>query len=404
MHIQKRNALRPKPDLKSHLLGLGLGTLILAMGVPSARASEDRASEDRASENAPAVQYGASLTVDGLDNVSGGLRKGAWGMSNLDLTAAWQGAAGWEAFGYILIDQHGGFSERYSGDAQVVSNIDAPAGVRLFEAYARHTTTNQAHVTTFGIINLNGLFDTQPTGGLFLNSSHGIGPDYSQSGPSIFPFTGLGFVEEWRVTDLLRLRAGVFDAVPGDPFHQTVFSSLRLSKAEGLNYVGEIEQNFTDGFVKIGHWSYTARADRLDGIGQGVRSGTYAQVAWTLSHETADPDQGLAAWIRAGTANADVLEQSGYLGGGLVYTGLLKGRDHDQIGLAFASATFGQPYRDITPDSAGHETTIEATYQAEIKPGLIVQPDIQYIRHPGGLTTVDDALVVGIRMRLNLIP
>lgn len=397
MHKVKRIAPGAKSFQKA-LLSLSLGTALIALGAVSAHAGNEK----QASDEKPAIQYGATVTVDGLDNVSGGLRKGAWGMANLDLTAAWQGPQGWEAFGYVLVDQHGGFSERYSGDAQVVSNIDAPAGVRLFEAYARHTTADQAHVTTFGIINLNGLFDTQPTGGLFLNSSHGIGPDYSQNGPSIFPFTGLGFVEEWRVTDQLRLRAGVFDAVPGDPLHQTVFSSLRLSKAEGLNYVGEIEQNFTDGFIKIGHWSYTARADRLDGAGQGVRSGIYGQASWALSHEASDPDQGLAAWLRAGTANAAVLEQSGYLGGGLVYTGPFKGRDHDQIGLAIASTAFGQPYRDITPDTAARETTIEVTYQAEIRPGLILQPDIQYIKHPGGQTTVDDALVVGVRMRLNL--
>lgn len=361
------------------------------------------AGDEPLAEASPAFLYDAVLTVDTLDNLSGGLRTGAWGMANLDLTAAWQGDQGWEAFGYILADTHGGFSERYTGDAQVVSNIDAPAGVRLFEAWLRHTSDDQSLVATAGLINLNGIFDTQPVGGLFLNASHGIGPDYSQSAPSIFPISGLGVVAEWRPTDTLRLRAGVFDGVPGDPDHGGVFTSLRISRAEGVNYVVEAEQNFGGGFVKLGHWAYSQRADRLDGMGQGRREGTYGQVSGQLTHEGEDPDQGLSAWVRAGVANGQVLDVSSYAGGGVVYTGLFAGRDHDQAGLAIASARFGKPWRALNPEAAGVETTIEAAYQVEVKPGLILQPDVQYIRHPGGASDVKDALVVGLRLRIGLL-
>jgi porin len=344
----------------------------------------------------------AVLTVDALNNVSGGLKTGGRGMANLDLSAAYSGDNGWEAFGYVLVDAHGGFSEIYPGDAQVVSNIDAPAGTRLFEAWVRKTSLDQKYVGTFGLINLNGIFDTQPVAGVFLGASHGIGPDFSQAGPSIFPLSGLGLVGEWRVTDATRLRAGVFDAMPGDPEHQSVFVHVKLSKAEGAHVVAELEHNFKSGFVKLGHWQGTARADRLDGLGQAHPYGSYAQAGMDLITEDDSEDQGLKGWVRAGFANADVLDLDRYLGGGLVYTGLIPGRDADQLGLAIAHAHFGKPYQVALGVDSPAESTIELTYQAEIKPGLILQPDIQHIRHPGGDSTLKDAVVVGLRLRVGL--
>ena len=354
-------------------------------------------------EDVKPVTFGAVVTAETLDNLQGGRDQGAWGEANLDLTAAWKGSANWEAYGYILVDAHGGFSGRYSGDTQTVSNIDTVPGTRLFEAWARHTSTGEHFVTTLGVVNLNGIFDTQPTGGVFLNASNGIGPDYSQSGPSIFPFSGLGVVEEWRITDGLRWRSGVFDGVPGDPGHRTVFVSLMLHKAEGLHLVTEVEGDFKDGFVKLGAWRDTAAADRLDGGGAGHKAGAYAQLGLTLTHEHDDAAQGLSGWVRLGTASQAVLNLSGYAGGGLVYTGLLPHRDHDLLGLSLARAAFGDPYRLLNPGQRAAETTLEATYQYEVKAGTTLQPDLQWIRHPSGAPDVKDALVIGVRFRHDLL-
>jgi porin len=72
-------------------------------------------------------------------------------------------------------------------------------------------------VTTIGIINLNRIFDVQPVGSLFMNSSSGIGPDYSQTAPSIYPITSPGIVSEWQSRTGYFWRLGVFGGVSGDP-------------------------------------------------------------------------------------------------------------------------------------------------------------------------------------------
>ncbi|ESQ74279.1 carbohydrate porin [Asticcacaulis sp. AC402] len=352
-----------------------------------------------AAEDASPVHFEAAATVDLLGNTQGGLRTGTWAMSNIDLTAAWTGSDGWEGFAYVLANNHGGFSERYVGDVQVLSNIDAPPGVRLMEAWARYTTPDERFVTTAGIVNLNAIFDTQPIGGVFLNSSAGIGADYAQSGPSIFPVTGLGIVEEWRVTDALRLRAGLFDGVAGDPQHGSVFTSLRLNAEEGSHAVVEAEFLFDRGFAKAGTWSYSARGDKLDGMGTGPRTGSYGQLGLYLTRENEDDDQGLAAWIRAGTASAAVHDLSGYVGGGLTYTGPLPGRDNDVVGVAVYRAEFSKAWRLLNPQGAAAETTWEVTWQAPVGSRFVIQPDLQYIQNPGGFGA-KDAVVAGLRLRV----
>jgi porin len=349
------------------------------------------------------VEYDAVLTTDLLDNTSGGLRQGARLMGNLDLSAAWTGDNGWEGFAYVLADAGGGFSETYSGDAQVVSNIDAPAGTRLFEAWVRKTGGDGRWSLSGGLINLNGMFDVQEAGTLFLGASHGIGPDYSQSGPSIFPFSALGVVGEWQASDTLRLRAGLFDGVVGDPKHQTSFIGVKLDEDEGAHWVVEAEQGFDGGYLKLGAWTYTAPAERLDGTGLSRgNSGYYAQVKYDLYRPDPDSDRGVAGWVRVGAANKDVQPIEAYAGGGLVWTAPFKGRDADAVGTAVAHARFGRPYAQSLGADLKPETIYEMSYRYALSDSLSVQPDIQYISHPSGDAGTQDALVVGLRLRLGL--
>ena len=82
-------------------------------------------------------------------------------------------------------------SDELVGDLQVISNIDASHAWRVFEFWYEFGEGPWSVRT--GLYDLNSEFDVNETGGLFLNSSHGMGPDFSQTGengPSIFP----GFV------------------------------------------------------------------------------------------------------------------------------------------------------------------------------------------------------------------
>ena len=331
-------------------------------------------------------------TTDAVADVSGGLRQGGLIMHNLDLTADWK-AGNWSAHGYVLGNFNGGFSDRYVGDVQTVSNIDTTPAVRLFEAWVRHASNDGKTVATFGLINLNAIFDVQDPACLFHNSSHGIGPDYSQSGPSIFPISALGFVVEHQMGPL-RLRAGVFDGVPGDANDDRRFAYVRVAGDEGAHVVAEAQYDFKRGRLKLGHWTDTAAKARLDGLGNAHRSGTYAQGQLTL-------DDATQAWLRAGVADDATLPLSAYIGGGVVRTGPF-GRKDDAIGLSVAHARFGAPYRATQSALFDDETTWEVTYHYAVRKGLTLEPDVQYVVNPGGDLSVPNAVVVGVRIHMDL--
>lgn len=47
-----------------------------------------------------------------------------------------------------------------------------------------------------------------------------------------------------------------------------------------------------------------------------------------------------------------------------------------------------------------HELVVEAVYNAVLTPWLSVQPDLQYVVNPGGDAQLDDAVVVGLRVKI----
>ncbi len=344
------------------------------------------------------VKNDAVLTTDFEDLTQGGLKPGVTVLNDLELTSVWTGPDGWDAHGNVIADFGGPFSANRVGDVQGVSNIDTTPAVRLFEAYVRRFYGDGHFVSSFGIMNLNNVFDVQKYAHLFLNSSHGIGPEFSQTGPSVFPISGLGTMTSWIIDNKNTLKAGLFDGISGDPNHRTVFVSVQFRKAYGYNYLTEYKRTFDGGSFKLDHWGYTAAAPRLDGTGsQKKNDGTYAQLALTLTKEKQDPTQGLKTWLRYGIANKDLQPIDQYRGFGLYYTGPFATRDSDQLGFAVAQVHFGQPYRATVAGQGPTETTYEVSYTGPAGPKLSLQPDIQYVQHPYGRMNVKNALVFDLR-------
>ena len=118
----------------------------------------------------------------------------------------------------------------------------------------------------------------------------------------------------------------------------------------------------------------------------------------TLYKENDDPDdtQGLGTYFQFAWAPSDRNEIERYYGAGLVYTGLIPGRDEDVIGLGVASAHLSRRLRPL--EGKTQETAIELFYKAPLLPWLTVQPDVQYILNPGG--DGKDALAVGVRFEI----
>lgn len=338
-----------------------------------------------------ALVPGASYVVDALSVVDGGASRGSALLGRGDLTLDIAGAAagihGLTLHFDLMVTHRSDFSGERVGDAQTVSNVQADSPPRLFEAFAEWEIA-PGLAAKAGLIDLNSEFDVQDAGGLFLNSSHGIGPDFAQSGrngPSIFPVTSSAIILRRTRGDTV-LRAGLFDAISGgrdDPRHTV----LRWPGQTGALLVAEGRTRIGKTTVALGGWHYTTRFDSIDPSRPAGRSeGVYALVEGPLA-------QGVTGWVRAGLASGRTNPISSYVGGGLVTEW-----GAWQTGLALAHARLGRDARSQVPGAHRAETAIELTAARQVLPFLSVQPDAQYVIHPSWNPALPDALVLGLRL------
>ena len=315
-----------------------------------------------------------SLLYDGeaFDDLSGGLRRGSTylGVLRLHLTLQKDAAS---AFVEVL-NKHGGFPSDFAGDAQGVSSLAAPKQWRVEEIWIQQNFFNAQLSVLVGRYDLNSEFDRLQSAGLFLNSSFGVGPEFSQSGrngPSIYPNTRTAVRIGYRPLNNLVVRAAAFDGMLlGEVGFLSRPSSremphdirFRLGRMSGLPPY--------EAKLAIGAWHYT-NAERSSGL--------YLIGDRTL-YKT------LSAFGQIGIGDARSESLSRYFGAGLTMQ-----RNKNEIGLAAAAArTHG-----------GGETALELTYLSPLNSHLALQPDVQYIIHPNGDRERKNALVMMLRFEVS---
>jgi porin len=95
---------------------------------------------------------------------------------------------------------------------------------------------------------------------------------------------------------------------------------------------------------------------------------------------------------------------------GLVAYGFLPSRPRDFAGFGVAYGSYSNDLRraeevqalsDPAVGVQSWEMTLELTYGCTVRPGLLVQPDLQYIVNPGGNKAAPNALAVGVNVVFN---
>ncbi len=388
-----------------------LGAAVLAGDVAMAAGSCDASPE-----TCPSAQLTAGYTGEFWRNASGGIERGSRYLDQVDaaVTVDAERLFGWRgvtAYANLLYNNGRSFSGERTGDAQVVSNIEGPDSLRLYEFWVESRFgAAGAHSLRLGVYDLNSEFDTLESSSLFINSSHGVDVTLGQTGqngPSIFPVPGAGL----RVRTEARwgyAQLAVLDGVPGERSRPDR-TGVHFDRQEGALLVLEAGRA-TGAFSKLalGAWSYTARFDELvalDAAGSPRRTrdnrGFYA-LAEARLHE-AGPRH-VDAFLRFGGAQGRFNVFSRYVGAGVVVSGWPSARAHDRIGLAVAHAVTGDSFRQAAVavgDRADRaETILELTWRLTVSDHLVMQPDIQYIINPGTDPALKDAFALGLRLEL----
>lgn len=376
-----------------------------------------------------------SYIGDIFTNTNGGIKTGTVYLDNIDvnLEANFEtlpfGLSGTTFYVYGLGNQGNSISS-FAGDAQGISNIEAENSWRIFEFWAQKKFFLARSSILVGLYDINSEFNALNSSLLFLNSSSGLDPTIALSGemgPSTFPHTSLAVRLKVNVYKGMVFQAAVLDGVPSNP-ENSRGTKVFLREEDGLFFIGELglhslsDQNLqmrsrtarlqeilspgngSDNNIGVGAWYYSKEKDNWDGTGSEHEYGVYALGEYeVLKREDALP-KSIKVFARVGWSKPKTNMLGSFYGGGMVFTGLFPSRSADETGIAIASARAGSDFISNTMLSSNRpekaETNIEFTHRIVLNDYANIQPNVQYVVNPGFDETLDNSLVVGIRLNI----
>lgn len=359
----------------------------------------------QAGDLASSMAFDASYTSDFFSNRRGGLERGERHLADLTVSATLDMEELWNVRGLTLFvsgqsNDGGGFSDRFVGDSFAVSNIDAPTASRFLEVGAKWGFGEDGeHGLRVGLLDLNAEFDVSDPRALYINSVFGIGQDLSQTGengPSIFPTTALGVSLNLQVAPQWHWLNAAFDGVAGDPNHPKS-TTVQLHRHDGLLLISEL-QRLTEGRVEklaFGVWGYTQAAAHLTAEGSAHNHGWYVSADSRLG--ALDEVRPWRTSLRIGQAEEVVSDHDWSVIAALNYDVSRPIGREQSFGVAAAWIKTSSALRESAEDVDDYETAVELTWRAAVTDWLTLQPDVQYIIHPGSQRALRNAVVVGLR-------
>ncbi len=410
------------------------------------------------------ISIGLTETSEVLGNVTGGIRRGAAydGLTTFSVELDTANAFHWEGGTFLVsaLQIHGrSLSASNLGNLQTASGIEADRATRLWELWYEQAFPDGTAGLKIGLQSIDQEFIVSQYAGLYMNTMMGWpmlpSADLYAGGPA-YPLSSPGVRFRIQPMEPLTLLGGAFDDnPPGGPFGDD--SQLRGREAYGSRFnlttgtlfIGEAQYavNRSDsvkiscehmhcglpGVYKFGGWYDTAGFpdQRFDAAGMSLadpassgnarmRRGNFSiygvvdQMVW----RAADGPRSVGVFGRIMGAHADRNLIDWSINAGVNMKAPLPGRTGDTFGIGYGWAHVSTRAGDLDKDRMtfsgtaipirSSETFIELTYQAQIAPWWTVQPDLQYVRNPGGgllnpvnpSERIGDELVFGLRTTL----
>jgi porin len=362
-----------------------------------------------------------------LGNVMGGLKTGATmqGVTTMTLDIDTGRAFGLQAgtFHVSALQLHGRpLSGFYLDNIQGANGDEGENATRLWELWFDQATPDGRFDLKLGQQSLDNEFMGSDYSALFVNTMAGwpVVPsvDLYGGGPA-YPLSSLGVRGQFKPRDSVKILAGVFDDDPGggsfDEDQQALDpSGGRFNLNNGALWIAEIQYATAafglPGTYKFGGWYDSGNfPDQEHDDNHRGNYSLYGVVDQTVWRSAANAKHTINLFGRIMGAPDDRNHVDFGFNGGLTLTAPFPGRDDDQAGLDFGVAHVASKAADAIAATVGRrpgaELLIEATYQAQATPWLLLQPDLQYVANPGGgiddpadvRRGLGDELVVGMR-------
>jgi porin len=389
------------------------------------------------------IQLGGDEIFETLGNLDGGARQGTIGEGRLELFANIDMAKALGLSGLIFhanaYQIHGeGLTSHYLGNLITVSNIEAPPSTKLFDLWFQQSLFNDTVSLRLGQIAADDEFFVSQYAPLFISSTFGwpaiMGINLPSGGPA-YPVARPGGRVRIALSSDLSLQAGLFSGDPEvDPTGFNFETNGDLFAISEMTYTTKLFDLPTS--LKLGGWIHTGQfADqRFDtahvslaspasnGVAAEHRGdyGGYFIIDQLLWRKDGASDTGLGGFLRLGgnPAERNLIEL--HMDGGLTYAGPF-GRDSDTVGIGLSYEQVSAAQRDLAtdfgvlngfvPPQPDFESVLEFSYQAQVASWWIVQPDLQWVIHPGGrVLNLSDpranlgrgAVMLGLRTAISL--
>lgn len=391
------------------------------------------------------LEFFATYSAELWGNTRGGIKTGTLYTGLLEFGAELdlEQAVGWKGatIGTTWLWLSGrDASEDLAGNFLTVSNIAGFNTLRMLDLWIQQILWDELLSVKAGQFGADSEFFISDYAGLFLNSTFGWPPVASMNIPSggpAFPIGPPGIRLAASPLPWLTVRTAAFQ---GNVFAQDVNRHgfrYRLNAQTGFTFFNEIETHWNraevetglPGTFKAGAWFQSGQlADPLADSTASGNSGYYFiidQMVFRESNLSApqpsaggkavvpsgksaksleapignDPnDQGLGWFVRMAFTPRDRNVVNYYFDTGFTYKGLIPTRDNDTLGIGFGYAQLSNGALAASAADGAFvsrsEMVLELTYQAELTPWLIFQPDLQLLLNPGGNP---DALLLGGR-------
>lgn len=379
------------------------------------------------------VTFNSTFTCDLLGNVSGGKGQGA----RYDHSLGWDINFDLEKFAGIrqtqfhvsgLWRQGQNLSKTVIGNDLVVSTIYGHEQFRFYSLYLERTFMDKRINLRIGRIAAGDDFAASPLYGIFVSNAVDGVPISIPINMffTVYPTATWGTRAKVNLNDDFYILSGLYDGDKGverDSMYGLDFS-LRLKKglafAQELAYVPKagVGPKGLPGHYKAGIYYNGATCRNLysdingasysvSGLPSKKHTGNYNiyfHADQMIYREKPSSDQGLTPLICATLGPDNINKFPFFIMSGLIYKGLIPERDDDVTAFEIVYAKYSDALRRSQQDSGAsqqrYETMLEFTHKINITKWMYLQPDLQYIIHPGGTGDIADALVIGFQFGL----
>ncbi|MFH1496203.1 MAG: carbohydrate porin [Verrucomicrobiota bacterium] len=223
-----------------------------------------------------------------------------------------------------------------------------------------------------------------------------------------YPFAVWGGRVKARVNDTGTLQVGVFQLSNDmwDPSKHGLDLSIASDDGVSLftqyDWTPEFAGRPARFFVGV---NQTVGFDMAEFTGGGTTDSFtrfYAHADYQVYREAADRDEGLTLFATlAYTAQEEVAIIPVQTSFGAHYKGLLPNRPDDRTVFFMTYGQFSDDYSDAEVlagrSAVDYEMVFELGHRVQLTDYAYIQPDIQYVKNPGGTGNIDDAVVLGVQ-------